>query len=183
VINALDAPVEAAWRELTKRTRPRRPSRPGSRSAPRPGHGPAGRRGQQITHAIRMAAYNAETSLARALDGHYARSGDEAYAVIREALAVSGDHPARRRRTAHPARTRSPHPAHPGPGALCDQLTAAGARIPAPTSSSLPGSNRTQALHKDLPMSGVRAWQRMAKMARRMGSTFLIAQACPGCDG
>ena len=27
---------------------------------------------KQITHAIRMAAYNAETALARALDGHYA---------------------------------------------------------------------------------------------------------------
>jgi hypothetical protein len=28
---------------------------------------------KQITHAIRMAAYNAETALARALDGHSAR--------------------------------------------------------------------------------------------------------------
>jgi hypothetical protein len=46
---------------------------------------------KQITHAIRMAAYNAETILARGLDGHYARSGDEAYALIREALATSGD--------------------------------------------------------------------------------------------
>ena len=46
---------------------------------------------KQITHAIRMAAYNAETTLARALDGHYARAGDEAYALIREALADSGD--------------------------------------------------------------------------------------------
>ena len=46
---------------------------------------------KQITHAIRMAAYNAETALARALDGRYARAGDEAYALIREALAGSGD--------------------------------------------------------------------------------------------
>ncbi len=46
---------------------------------------------KQITHAIRMAAYNAETTLARALDGHYARAGDEAYALIREALTTSGD--------------------------------------------------------------------------------------------
>jgi hypothetical protein len=46
---------------------------------------------KQITHAIRMAAYNAETALARALDGHYARAGDEAYALIREALTGSGD--------------------------------------------------------------------------------------------
>jgi Transposase protein len=72
----------------------------------------------------------AETALARALDGHYARAGDEAYAVIREALAASGD-------------------ICPGPGellirldpltaprrtaalaALCDQLTAAGICYP-----------------------------------------------------
>jgi Transposase protein len=46
---------------------------------------------KQITHAIRMAACNAETTLARALDGHYARAGDEACALIREALTVSGD--------------------------------------------------------------------------------------------
>ena len=44
-----------------------------------------------ITHAIRMAAYNAETILARALDSGYARAGDEAYALIREALTTSGD--------------------------------------------------------------------------------------------
>jgi hypothetical protein len=30
---------------------------------------------KQITHAIRMAAYNTETILARALDGHYAALG------------------------------------------------------------------------------------------------------------
>ena len=46
---------------------------------------------KQITHAIRMAAFNAETALARALDGRYARAGDEAYALIREALTASGD--------------------------------------------------------------------------------------------
>lgn len=44
-----------------------------------------------ITHAIRMAAFNAKATLARALNGHYARAEDEAYAVIREALAGSGD--------------------------------------------------------------------------------------------
>ena len=63
---------------------------------------------KQITHAIRMAAYNAETILARALDGHYARARDEAYALIREALTTSGD-------------------IHPGPGHLLirlDPLTA-----------------------------------------------------------
>ena len=85
---------------------------------------------KQITHAIRMAAYNAETTLARALDGHYAPARNEAYALIREALTTSGD-------------------ICPGPGqllirldpltaprrtqalaALCDQLNAAGACYP-----------------------------------------------------
>ena len=85
---------------------------------------------KQITHAIRMAACNAETILARALDGHYAAARDEAYALIREALATSGD-------------------ICPGPGqllirldpltaprrtqalaALCEQLSATGARYP-----------------------------------------------------
>ncbi len=32
-----------------------------------------------------------DRGLARALDGHYARAGDEAYALIREALTTSGD--------------------------------------------------------------------------------------------
>jgi hypothetical protein len=45
----------------------------------------------QTIQAIRMAAYNAEAMLARALDGHYARAGDEAYALIREALTSTGD--------------------------------------------------------------------------------------------
>jgi hypothetical protein len=85
---------------------------------------------KQITHAIRMAAYNAETILARALDGHYTRARHEAYALIREALATSGD-------------------IRPGPGellvrldpltaprrtqalaALCDQLNQAGSTYP-----------------------------------------------------
>ena len=85
---------------------------------------------KQITHAIRMAACNAETTLARALHGHYARARDEAYALIREALATSGD-------------------IHPGPGqllirldpltaprrtlalaALCEQLNHAGSTYP-----------------------------------------------------
>jgi hypothetical protein len=38
-----------------------------------------------------MSAYNAETALTRALDSCYARAGDEAYALIREALTTSGD--------------------------------------------------------------------------------------------
>jgi hypothetical protein len=131
VINALTAPVEAAWRELDEAEQA---------AAAVPARIPLGEltpdmvrldaETKQITHAIRMAAYNAETALARALDGHYARAGDEAYALIREALTVSGD-------------------IIPGPGellirldpltaprrtqalaALCDQLTAAGACYP-----------------------------------------------------
>jgi hypothetical protein len=38
-----------------------------------------------------MAACNAETILARALHGHYPRAGDEAHALIREALTATGD--------------------------------------------------------------------------------------------
>jgi transposase-like protein len=131
VINALHAPVEAAWRELDDADQA---------AAAIPARVPLGTLApdmarpdaevKQITHAVRMAAYNAETALARALDGHYARADDEAYALIREALTVSGD-------------------IRPGPGellirldpltaprrtqaltALCDQLTAAGARYP-----------------------------------------------------
>jgi hypothetical protein len=131
VINALGAPVEAAWRELDEADQA---------AAAIPARIPLGTLApdmirldaevKQITHAIRMAAYNAETALARALHGHYARAGDEAYALIREALTTSGD-------------------IRPGPGellirldpltaprrtqalaALCDQLTAAGACYP-----------------------------------------------------
>jgi Helix-turn-helix domain len=131
VINALDAPVEAAWHELEEADRA---------AASVPARVPLGTLApdmvrldaetKQITHAIRMAAYNAETALARTLDGHYARAGDEAYALIREALTISGD-------------------IQPGPGelvirldpltaprrtqalaALCEQLTAAVACYP-----------------------------------------------------
>ena len=44
-----------------------------------------------ITHAIRMAAYNAETTLARLLREHYARADDEARALLREAMRLPGD--------------------------------------------------------------------------------------------
>ena len=94
---------------------------------------------KQITHAIRMAACNAETALARALDGHYARAGHEAYALIREALATSGD-------------------ICPGNGQLLirlDPLTAprrtqalSAPATPAPISSCATKSNPTQALHE-----------------------------------
>ena len=83
-----------------------------------------------ITHAIRMAAYNAETILARALNGHYARAGDEAYALIREALTASGDIipdggtlTIRLDPLTAPRRTRAL-------AALCDQLNATATRYP-----------------------------------------------------
>ena len=109
-----------------------------------------------ITHAIKMAAFNAETSLARALNGSYARAGDEAYALIREALHASGDiipgdstltirlgplirsppHP-RPRRALRPAQHhRDLLPRHPARPALRSR-------------------HPTQALHKRSPMSGV----------------------------
>jgi transposase-like protein len=131
VINALAAPVEAACRELAEAD---------TAAAAVPARVPLGTLApdmvrldtetKQITHAIRMAAYNAETLLARALDGHYARAGDEAYALIREALTTSGDiipgHGhllIRLDPLTAPRRTQAL-------AALCDQLTAAGARYP-----------------------------------------------------
>jgi hypothetical protein len=131
VINALDAPVEAAWRELEQA---------GQAAAAIPARVPLGELApdmvrldaetKQITHAIRMAAYNAETTLARALDGHYARAGDEAYALIREALTISGDIcPGngelliRLDPLTAPRRTQAL-------AALCDQLSQAQARYP-----------------------------------------------------
>jgi transposase len=86
-----------------------------------------------ITHAIRMAAYNAETILARALNGAYARADDEAYALIREALTTSGDiTPADGALTIRldplsaPRRTRAL-------AALCEKLTATATTYPGTT--------------------------------------------------
>jgi len=92
MINALDTPVEAAHRELEA-------AQDAAAAVPArirlgeiaPDMVRLEAEVKQITHAIRMAAYNAETTLARALNGHYARAGDEAYALIREALTTSGD--------------------------------------------------------------------------------------------
>jgi hypothetical protein len=131
VINALAAPVEAAWRDLDNAEQA---------AAAIPARVPLGTltpgmvrleaEVKQISHAIRMAAYNAETTLARALHGHYARAGDEAYALIREALAASGDiRPGdgelliRLDPLTAPRRTQAL-------AALCDQLTAVGACYP-----------------------------------------------------
>ena len=131
MINALDAPVQAACRELDEAD---------TAAAATPSRVPLGTLApdmmrleaeiKQITHAIRMAAYNAETTLARALDGHYARAGDEACALIREALAASGDiHPGdselliRLDPLTAPRRTQAL-------AALCDQLNQTASRYP-----------------------------------------------------
>ena len=131
MINALDAPVQAAHRELEAAE---------DAAAAVPARIRLGEIApdmirletevKQITHAIRMAAFNAETALARALNGHYARASDEAYALIREALTVSGDiipgHGQliiRLDPLTAPRRTQAL-------AALCDQLTAAGACYP-----------------------------------------------------
>jgi hypothetical protein len=131
VINALDAPVEAAWRDLddAEQAAAAIPARVRLGTLA-PDMVRLDAEVKQITHAIRMAAYNAETALARVLDGHYARAGDEAYALIREALAASGDIiPGngdlliRLDPLTAPRRTQAL-------AALCDQLTAAGACYP-----------------------------------------------------
>jgi transposase-like protein len=131
VINALAAPVEAAWRDLDDAEQA---------AAATPARVPLGTLApdmvrldaetKQITHAIRMAACNAETALARALAGHYARAGDEACALIREALTASGDIVPgdgqlviRLDPLTAPRRTQAL-------AALCDQLTATGTRYP-----------------------------------------------------
>jgi hypothetical protein len=44
-----------------------------------------------LTHAIRMAAYNAESTLARMIRPHYARADHETRALLREAMTLSGD--------------------------------------------------------------------------------------------
>jgi hypothetical protein len=131
MINALAAPAEAAWRDLDEAEQaaaaiPAR-IRLGTLA---PDTARLDAKTKQITHAIRMAAYNTETTLARALHGHYARAGDEAYALIRQALTTSGDiHPGngepliRLDPLTAPRRTQAP-------AALCNQLTAARACYP-----------------------------------------------------
>ncbi len=88
----LDAPVEAARRKLQA-------AETAAKATPakiplgqhNPGQVRLDTETKLITHAIRMAACNTETILARALNGHYARARDEAFALIREALTTSGD--------------------------------------------------------------------------------------------
>jgi hypothetical protein len=134
MINALNAPVEAASRELEEAGHAAAavPARIRLRQTA-PDMVRLEAEVKQITHAIRMAAYNAETALARTLDGHYARAGDEAYAVVREALAASGDIipsdgelRVRLDPLTAPRRTQAL-------AALCDQLNHAGSRYPGTT--------------------------------------------------
>ncbi len=88
----LDAPVDAARRDLQAA---QAAARAVPAKIPLSEHNPdmvkLDTETKLITHAIRMAACNTETILARALNGRYARAGDEAYALIREALHASGD--------------------------------------------------------------------------------------------
>jgi len=94
MINALDAPIQAACQELEAAEQA---------AAATPARIPLGEltpdmvrleaEVKQITHAIRIAACNAETTLARALDGHYARAGDEACADPRSPHRLRRHHP------------------------------------------------------------------------------------------
>ena len=130
----LDAPVTAARRDLAAA---QAAARAIPAKIPLSEHNPAmvklDTETKLITHAIRMAACNTETILARALNGRYARADDEAYALIREALHASGDitiHGS----TLHirldplsaPRRTRAL-------AALCEQLNTAPATYPGTT--------------------------------------------------
>jgi hypothetical protein len=127
----LEHPVAAAHRELEAA---QAAARAVPAKIPLAGHAPEMVRldteTKLITHAIRMAARNAETILARALHSHYARAGDEAYALIREALTTSGDITPRGSvlnvrldPLSAPRRTRALV-------ALCEQLNTAATRYP-----------------------------------------------------
>ena len=122
-LNRLEAPVQTARRKLAAA---RDAARAVPAKIPLAEHNPKMVRldteTKLITHAIRMATFNTEVMLARALHGHYARAGDEASALIREALTTSGDIiPASGRLIVRldplsaPRRTRAL-------AALCDQL-------------------------------------------------------------
>ncbi len=131
MINALDAPVEAAYRELQEadKAAAATPSRV-QLGTLAPDMMRLDAEVKQITHAIRMAAYNAETTLARALDGRYARAGDEAYALIREALTTSGDiRPGDSELLIQLGPLTAPRRTQ-ALAALCDQLSQAQARYP-----------------------------------------------------
>ncbi len=127
----LGAPVEAARRELQAA---QAASRQTPAKIPLREHHPDMVRldteTKLITHATRMAAYNTETALARALNENCARAAGEAYTLIREALRASGDIiPGNGMLTIRldplsaPRRTKAI-------AALCDQLNATRTRYP-----------------------------------------------------
>ena len=79
---------------------------------------------KRIMDAIRMAAYNAESALARLLAPHYARADDEARSLLHEMFATSGDMEVKGSELhvtldslSAPRRTRAM-------AALCEELTA-----------------------------------------------------------
>ena len=130
-LNDLNAPAETAFAELNA-------ARAAAAATParvrlgdlHPGTMLLDTETKLITHAIRMAAFNTEAALARALNGHYARAEDEAYALIREALTGTGDlQPTgsqlrvRLDPLTAPRRTRALT-------ALCNQLNATATRYP-----------------------------------------------------
>ena len=116
MINTLNSPVEAAYKELDQA---------GQAADAVPARIRLGDLApdmirleaevKQITHAIRMAAYNAETTLARALNGRYARAGD--------IIPSDGQLLVRLDPLTAPRRTQAL-------AALCSQLTQARARYP-----------------------------------------------------
>ena len=85
-----------------------------------------------ITHAIRMAAFNTITALARdiRINTGYPRATDEAHTLARQALTISGDiHPAHRTLTI----TLDPLPTRRATAAiaeLCTHLTTTNTRYP-----------------------------------------------------
>ncbi len=96
-----------------------------------------------------MAAYNAETTLARVLGGHYARAGDEAYALIREALTSSGDIHIGNGELLMRLDPLTAARRTQALAALCDELSRRREpATPAPTSCCATRSNPTRTLHK-----------------------------------
>jgi hypothetical protein len=130
-LNTINAPVEAAWRELDE-------AEDAAAAVPArirlgdlaPDMVRLDVETKQITHAIRMAAYNSEITLARALHGRYARAGDEACALLREALTISGDiQPSPGQLLVRLDPLTAPRRTH-ALAALCQQLSTARARYP-----------------------------------------------------
>lgn len=85
---------------------------------------------KRITDVIRMATYNAQSALARALAPHYRRADDEAHSLLRETFRASGDIEVvgdclhiRLDGLSAPRRSRAI-------AALCDELTATETRYP-----------------------------------------------------